>query len=357
MAEHARFSPSSFHRLMRCGGSHELAARYPDDDSPASREGTAAHWVAQRLLQDGEVIQVDTSAPNGETVTMEMVEGAQVYADHVRSITTHPIVEQPVSCSSVHADCWGTPDARATAGDDLHLWDYKFGHLYVDEFENWQLLAYVSDLVEAVSGQIHMHIVQPRAYGTKAVRTWTIDRAGIGLYVERLRQRIVAIDRGELGCTVSEQCHYCPARRGCRALETFAQIAMDFAGQRVALDLPPSAAAIELRMIEALTARMQDRADGLREQLTAELKRGERVPGYELAPSYGREGWSVDHAQVVALGEAFGVDLAAPVKAISPAQARKVFPVIPMLDAMTGRSSSLKLQQTDTKNIRRVFGG
>ena len=131
---------------------------------------------------------------------------------------------------------------------------------------------------------------------------------------------------------------------------------MQFSGQAIALDLAPHDAAIELMMGETLLARLKDRLDGLREQLTAELKLGSRVPFYELAKQPGRERWLAGAEEVANLGRVFGVDLVKPLDVITPAQARKIFPVVSMLEPLTVRTASTVLQKTDDSETRRVFG-
>lgn len=367
MSEHARFSPSSFGRLMQCGGSHALAAYYPDESGPAAEEGTAAHWVAQQLLQHGEVVPVDAVSPNGVIVTQEMTEGAAMYADHVLSATgACPAlrVEKRVDCSRLHPDCWGTPDSYAwTDANTLHVFDYKFGHGFVDEIENWQMIAYaaglLADTVDDQSVVVHMHIIQPRCYHRRGpVRTWAVVASELRPYINRLIGQLADIEQGEAVCTPGGACRYCPARAGCEALQRIGQIGMDVAGQPVPLDLPFPDAAIEHRMLDEAIRLLTARRDGLAEQLESGLRRGARIPGYALETVAGREKWAGAPADVAAVGALYGVDLMRPAEPVTPNQARKLLPAsaTALVAPLTSRSNTQKLVAVDPRDARRIFG-
>ena len=51
------------------------------DNGPAM-EGTAAHWVFEEMLAGRDVVE-GVVAPNGVTVTDEMIDGANIFCDVV----------------------------------------------------------------------------------------------------------------------------------------------------------------------------------------------------------------------------------------------------------------------------------
>lgn len=365
---HARFAPSGLARLMVCPGSHGLEQGFPEDEEgEAAKEGTAAHEVMAALVQLDYLPPVGSLASNGVEITDEMHEGARMFRDAVHAALSgsgHQVhVEKPVTCHTLHPDCWGTPDAWVwQTTTHLHVWDYKFGHLFVEEFENWQLLAYASDLV-ANCGRgladvtVSFHIVQPRAYGKGGpVRTWTERADKLEPYWFRLRTQLKRVDEGDGLCVVTKSaCRNCRARPACVQLERAAQSGIVRSGDAVRLDLPTKAAAIELRLLEDAQAAMAARISGLQSQLEAAAKNGEAFPFYAVQTSYGREKWSIPDAEVAALGELFGVNLMAPAKPVTPNAARKLVPSEDLLAGKTERPTSLKLQPIDDKKTRRLF--
>src|SRR5205085_9695018 len=94
-------------------------------------------------------------------------------------------VEGLIEISILHDLNWGTPDAWVYSPRSLTLdvFDFKFGHGFVSEFENWQLIGYAAGFLESlgIDGhadqalRVNLHVVQPRAYHRAGpVRTWSV---------------------------------------------------------------------------------------------------------------------------------------------------------------------------------------
>ena len=74
---------------------------------------------------------------------------------------SHYKIEERVAIPAVHANNWGTPDTwifghNATSGRArLVVIDYKFGHEFVEVFENWQLVDYLFGILQelGISGE------------------------------------------------------------------------------------------------------------------------------------------------------------------------------------------------------------
>lgn len=369
MSAHAILAPSSAAKRVNCSGSRALEAMYPETEpSQSSLEGTAAHWAASQMLE-GHIIDVGLIAPNGIMLTDEMVDGAELYVNDIRSTDFEftgfaPHVEEPVDISVIHPQCWGTPDAWRFKPYKLIVWDYKFGHRYVEIFENWQLIEYVAGILEKVgvngiSDQrtiVEMRIVQPRCYvGGQPIRTWSIMASDLRTFFNHLRNREEAAMSDKATCTVNPDCRDCTARHACPALQKAAYADMDTATGPVPFDLPPDALGVELRYVERAIEKLQARQTGLAEQAMSMLKRGQRVPFYRAEPSIGRQRWTKPDAEIDALGKMMNVELVKP-KVITPKQAL-VAGLDPTLVSAFSETpyGETKLKPDDGTDARKIF--
>lgn len=336
---HSYLAPSGAKAWSVCAMWPSMNEAYPQDDSPESIEGTAAHWVWERIL-DCEPVDVGHVAPNGHIVTQEMMEGARLYVSVLPKVKREMlVVETPVSISSVHPDCYGKPDCWYfdPVTKTLHIYDYKFGHRFVDEYENLQCIMYAEGIMTRLALQyqispgvfdqrvrVHITIVQPRCYYKgDPVRTWEIDGAHLRGYINKLKIAAeLAYSPEPVATTNEEACRDCPGRHACPALQLGAYSDLQFSTQSSPVELPLNAAALELKMMENGLARLQARVEGMREFVASRLKQGEYSPYYRLKDSFGRRTWDKSDDEVLALGELFGKDLSKRTL-ITPSQAIK----------------------------------
>lgn len=370
------FRPSSFPRIMHCGGSHELAKHYPEPeadedeglDKDAAQVGTAAHWVGEQLLHGRDMPPLGSLAPNGVPVDRDMHEGARIYADYVREVvgpTAKLEIEVDVDCSILHPLCRGKIDLRVYTPQANHVFDYKHGHNYVNEYENWQGLGYLGGSLDMgtqtpsvdESLPTYFHIVQPRSYGRggKVCRSWRVPPGALIGYVARIRERLAQIELGLSDCITGEHCRYCPAQRGCEALEAAALHAAQVARGNTPLDLTARQAATELALLTQAEAALKYRIKGLEAQIEHDLTRGVPVPFYHLKETTGREKWTKADEEIISLGALFGVNLAKPQEVVTPTQARKIFPDPRILDSVATRPTSRTLAEIDPAETRRIF--
>lgn len=373
MSAHAILAPSSAARWVACAGSVALAALYPEtEESEESREGTAAHWAAFEVLHASPVA-LGQVAPNGFVLTEEMIEGAQEYVAAIdAALLAHGltraalVIERRVNIGRVHRENWGTPDCwfYDPLRKILVMFDFKFGHLMVEVFENWQLVDYVAGVVDELglddlTTAVKMVIVQPRSFhrdGT--VREWLARlcdlRAQINILTMAAEQ---ALEPGAK-CKPNPECKYCPARHACEVLQHDAYRAATIAKACTPLELSAQAVGLELRLLEQASQSLEARVSGLKAQAEAMMRRGQVVPGWIMAPTSGREAWREDKplAELLQLGQLFGVDLAKPA-AVTPAQARKKgIPEEVILQYAGKPSRGLALERDDGSTARRVFG-
>ena len=348
--DHAPLAPSSAHIWAPeggCRGSVSMQGKYPSpEDSPEAREGTAAHHYVTELLQ-GRDVPLGAVAPNGHPIDAEMVDAAQGILVDVRDTmkAAHEVdlrVERRVSMAHhVHEACFGTPDVVLIDRPQraLHVWDYKYGHRFVDACRNWQLMLYAVGVLEgegcyanvayddprAFRGwRISVTIAQPRNYhAVGPMREWYLSGEHLADQLPQLRK--AAHEAMTPGATLQtgEHCRDCSARHACPALQRAGAIAMDVSLQAQPVDLPAHAVGLELRQIEEAEARLKARRTGLEEQALGLIRGGTLVPFYTAQHASGRERWKTPAAEVFALGDMFGVNLRKAPEAITPAQARK----------------------------------
>lgn len=337
---HAVLAPSSAHIWAVCAASVDMRAKYPEpDDTDEAREGTAAHWYVAELLH-GRDVQVGAVAPNGVPVDAEMVDCAQGLLIDVRdtyhaqvSLGGDPqmYVEARQYMPIVHDQNWGTPDVVTIdrTRKKLFVWDYKYGHRFVDAFGNLQLIDYgIGALREFPCADwpnwsVSLSIAQPRNYHRFGpIREWqTTGAALLDTYVPQLYEAAKAAMGDDPQFVTGEHCRDCPARHACPALHRAGAIAMDVSMRGAPVDLTPHALGLELRQLEDAEKRIKARKTGLEEQALGLIRGGQGVPFFTAKHSIGRERWTVPPAEAFALGDTFGVDLRKPQEPLTPKQA------------------------------------
>lgn len=341
MTGHAPLAPSSAHLWAYCGASVRMQQQYPEtDDGDEAREGVAAHWYVSESLY-GRTPAVGSHAPNGETITQEMADcGAPFVADVLDTLRAcgpgvQWFVEQPVHMPIVHAENWGTPDVRIMdyANRRQHVFDYKYGHRFVDAGENLQLLDYAIGGMREIpcaewpSWNVTVTIGQPRNYHRFGpMREWRVNgQALLDKWVPLLFEAARRAMAPDAPFQTGEYCRDCSARHACPALQAAGALAMDVSLQGTPVNLSVHAVGLELRQIDDAMKRLDARRTGLEEHALGLIRSGRPVPFFTAQHSVGRERWNLPVDQVFALGETLGVPLRKKAEAITPNQARTAF--------------------------------
>jgi hypothetical protein len=369
--EHARLAPSSAARRRMCAGSLIMSERYPEtEETEAAREGTAAHEVMAHLIGTRELLPVGHICGNGVAVTEEMQEGAILIARNVAAVMeAHPggdlRIEQRVSIETINPACWGTPDVSYYVPGKLWGWDYKFGHGFVEVYENWQMIEYVAGLLEhyKVNGvadqhtMVSMRIAQPRCYHPEGqIREWATLAVNLRGHFNEARNFEAAALEPMAALTVSEECDYCPARHACTALQHAALKACDRSYEANPFDLPADALGYEAATLHRAYKLLEARLTSLDAQIEAKLRAGEFVPHWALGRGQGKTVWKVPETQVAALGDLMGVELRKPVDVVTPKQAEKKLDPVVVAQFSEYLPGSVKVVQEDPSLARRVFG-
>lgn len=376
VTQHAFLPPSGAAAWVVCAQWPHMNRRHPEPDSAESLEGTAAHWAFGEMLF-GRVVAEGQVTPNGVVLTEEMIEGAELYVETVDArLALHGLdrsalmVERRVAIPRVHPHNDGTPDTwfYARAAGVVEVLDFKFGHKFVDAFENWQLIDYACgildqigvalDGVQDVNTRVVMTVVQPRSYvAAGPVRSWSTLASNLRGHFNRLATaaQFVFEPDERRKATPSDECEYCPGRHACGALQQSAYLAADKAGASTPVDLTPAAAALELRMLQRAQKRLAARVSGLEATVEAQLKRGLPVPFFALEATAGREAWNKPLDEILALGSLFRVNIAKP-GVLTPKQAIKAgVPEAVVLPYVARPGAGTKLVASTGDQAAKVF--
>lgn len=341
---HAPLAPSGAFRRGRCPGSRALEARVPQVETPEAAEGTAAHEVAAHLLSGGELLPVGHIVSNGIPVDEAMREGAEMIGNDVLERlgeTFDPLLflveKRAAAPNLIHAECYGTPDARYVdrARKRIRVWDYKYGHGYVEAHENPQGIEYLAGVIETDLGgwpeddqewTFEFTIVQPREYGRLGpIRRWcgklTDLRAHFNYWSDREAR---AMDQHAPTIAGPVQCKNCSAIVGCEANQRYVSQLADYVGGNTPFDPPPAVVGHELTMLARIRQMLDARIAGLEAEADALISSGKSVPGWHFERAQSRLAWSRPPAEVIAAMQLVaGKDVSKP-GVITPNQAMKL---------------------------------
>lgn len=368
--------PSGAARRIQCPASVMLEQQFPDvEDDHAAREGEAFHWACAERLRGAQVAEGQV-APNNFVLDEDMVEAAdEVYNDIADMLAPYGLKpeqgqsEKPVKIDRVYPGMFGTPDYYCwvdLGGGGrylLLLWDFKYGRRYVEVFENPQLVDYVAGITQGLNDlqtpvEIVATIYQPRAFhGDGSIRRWRTTlldlRALINISSTAAHEAYGATPRARVG----PECRDCKARHSCSTFTAAVYDALHEADRTTPLQMTPVQMAQERRIVADALQVLEARLAGLEAQLTVELRAGRAVPGLRLEHGYGRERWNASPTAVIAMGEGFGLNLAKPIAAVTPKQARDLGMNPELVSALSTRPrAAATLVEDKGVKWRKVFG-
>ena len=356
MNEHSIIPPSSasiWGAPGGCTGWVPMSQKYPEtEEGEEAKEGSASHEIGASLISDycvGHISDADKfigkQATNGIVFTEEMVDAARMYADDVgvvmrkRAIFGGPCygVEKRLTMPQIHERSFGTTDAFLFDNRDAHLfvWDYKFGHLPVEAFENWQTINYVQGIINLIPNihnwnpaavTIHIRIAQPRAFHRDGpIREWITTLADLMPRFQTLHDNAVIALSDKATLHTGSHCRDCQARHACPALLNSGLGLFEVTMQPTPINLPPQALGVQLAIIQKAIKRLEYLETGFKEHATAVIKSGPVVPNFMLEMGVGNLTWNKPAIEVIALGDALGIDLRNPKKTtVTPTQAKKL---------------------------------
>lgn len=357
---HARLSPSAAKRWMACPGSVREEAKFPDSSSSFADEGTAAHELAQHCLEksadadayEGFFVNLTESKPinakplgeRSVRIDAEMVDGVQVYLDHVRGImssATEWEVEKRVDLTSVPGMEGGTADFLAYDEKTgvLHVVDLKYGRGVAVEVEgNPQLFCYGLGALTLYGNrrvmELQLHIVQPRAsHRDGPVRTWTADPLDLHLFRTDLRLAAERTAEPDAPLAAGDWCKFCKAAPACETLRSRAlSVAQaEFGEVGDAVRLPDLAVMTQDRLgalLEEITL-VSDWTKRVLDFAHQEASHGRVPTGFKMVAKRATRKWRSDEDVLPALRALAGVrqsELFTEPELKSPAQVEAVMP-------------------------------
>lgn len=332
MAAHARLGPSASARWTACPGSVEAERDVPRRSSFAADEGTAAHELAELLLEFGGTAADWVGSPlpenNAFTVTEEMAEHVQTYVDYVNRLSGEHHYEVRLDLKAWVPDSFGTSDAVVidTANHTLHVVDLKYGKgVLVDAHENTQAMLYALGATQLlregdVIHTVRLHIVQPRRDNVSEWELSMIDLLERGEWFKERAAEAVKPDAQRI--PGQKQCEFCAVKATCPALDAYTR--KHTAEQFEALDtMPPKALSAE-RLSEILGAKklIVSWLEAVEGEVLERINRGESVDGWKLVAGRSNRAW-LDGAEHD-IEQIVGADNAYTRKLITPAQAEKL---------------------------------
>ena len=395
---HAILPPSGAGVWAHCPGSVVMLGDFPQKDTEESRDGNAAHWLAATILDQWKdeggrcplihSAYLGISDPDGTIITNEMLEGAEMYCEEIASVLEfaelagltdawqHLHVEERVFATEwIHKDNWGTVDAwfYNSRTHTLYIWDFKFGFLDIQAFENFQLINYYAGIAQGlgINGdtdqtlEVIMQAIQPRCFTSSGpIKDWTVRGSDLRGHMNILKS-MANEARGPEPRTISgPQCRYCPARHGCKSAQDAAMAGVDYIHRAHPDILTNDAVSFELATLTDAKKAIEYRLDAMQEEAQGRINAGQTVPGFKMKISAGKRKWAKDVELIRNVGALTGVDLIEAPKPVTPFQAEKKLRdagfdkdgIESTLSSLIVRpSAGMKVVKDDGSEARRIF--
>lgn len=352
---HSPIGASSMHRWSKCPGSVKLSEGIPSSTSKYAEEGTLAHTVAAKALDENLWI---------DGIDEEMKSHVLVYTSCVwedwkkahRVPESLMFVEHGFDLSKLHPNLYGTADAIIYDAPlkTLRVYDLKYGKgITVEVTDNEQLMYYGLGalLAPELSGkeinEIELIIVQPRApHDDGQIRRWKFSSIDLLDFTADLIEAAKRTLEENAAIVPGDHCRFCPAAAICPELNKKAQILAKQEFEVIvknSLSVPkydPIKLATTLEWLPSLKAFIES----VNEFAYNEAVQGRCPPGYKLVEKRATRKWinDVETENFLLNIDSVQKDQIYEIKLKSPAQIEKMLPKEKQIkmDELTIKASS-----------------
>lgn len=337
---HSTLGASSAKRWMNCPGSVELIEKAPPQkESGFAAEGTFAHELGERCLEEGKNAHDylgETFGNDKFEVTKEMADAVQQYVDLIWKLKEETsgewLIEHRFSLPHLHEKFFGTNDAIVYEDfGTLHVADYKHGAgIAVEVEENEQLLYYaLGGLSLGDFDKVVLHVIQPRAFHPDGgIRSWETTPEFVKKFGQKLKIAALETEKENAPLKEGEWCRFCAAAQTCPQLQTKAlEVAkLDFDD----VDNPkiPTIKSMTVEQIAKVVEHkkvIETLIKNCEAEIYDRLMNGEQLPGVKLVKKRTKKEWLDEQEVVAAFQPTIGEDLFE-TKLLSVAKLQKLVP-------------------------------
>ena len=286
--EHAILSASSSHRWLECTPSARLEQEFNEYETVASKEGTAAHALAEHKLK--RKLKMRSERPISEFNDEDMELYTDDYADYVfeqytkakrYDENTQIFIEQKLDFSCYVPDGFGTGDAVIISKGKLQIIDLKYGMgVLVNAENNSQMMLYALGALKKFGKEydikkIKMVIFQPRR---ENVSVWETTVTQLKKWAEKkLRPRAEMAFKGTGNYLPGSHCQFCKAAIKCRAR---AEENLKIAQQE--FKMPPLLSDAEIEAILTKVPELKKWVEAIWDYATEQALKGKQWNGFKV---------------------------------------------------------------------------
>lgn len=331
---------SNADRWMRCGASISRLERVTQWDNSAALEGTAAHWMAERILF-GDAHSVDDfegeiCPRTGVEIDDEMRVAVKHYVDDIRDMAQDYELTGTEHSASIFG-VRGRVDFYGQSRDRVFIADFKYGYR-PPSADTWQNIIGALAIAHDPFVYATLAVCAPRARPGSPWDFVHLTPADMVKYRRQVHERVTELEMNDRSPHAGSWCHYCKFAAACQTLE-----------QRI----EQLSESMDLQELFELQKLIKTRITAISTDMENRLKQGEHVPGYWLEPYTSKRQWLVDPATVeVTTGHrAYKSVLKSPNELEKEGVNRK------LLDTLTHKPEvGRRLAQLDQKAVKRMFG-